>query len=189
MLAPAFRLFILVHLRFVLLHGTCSVTFPDALLLRGKMLPSSTHFSCNVHKGEAANVGLCAKVVGKVHIYTGLSYGWNLINEEFGIQAVFGFLGALPSARGWRRYLLFSRGGGVWVCLVKVSRAEVDSAGWSEGLLSSRASVAGSPRKVAISRCRVRRCPSLKFKAVRSSSVMSRTVSQVRKPFSARASE
>lgn len=45
-------------------------------------------------------------------------------------------------------------------------------------------SVCGTPRQVAISRCRARRWPSLKFRVLRSSSVMSTTVSQLRNPFS-----
>lgn len=85
------------------------------------------------------------------------------------IQAVLGFFGALLSGRGWRRYLLFSRGGGVEVCLVSVSRAEAERDDCSGGEASgSRESEEGMPRKVAISRCRARRWPSLKFKVVKS---------------------
>jgi hypothetical protein len=103
------------------------------------------------------------------------------------IHAVFGFFGALGSGRGWRLYLLFSRGRGVDVCLVNVSRAEVDRfVGSMERGSGSSENDDGSPLYVAISRCRARRCPSLKFNVVRSSSVMSTTVSQLWKPFSVR---
>jgi hypothetical protein len=70
------------------------------------------------------------------------------------IQAVFGFLGALGSGRGWRLYLLFSRGCGVDVCLVNVSRAEVDRfVGSTEGGSGYSENNDGTPLYVAISRC------------------------------------
>ena len=55
------------------------------------------------------------------------------------VQAVFGFFGAFGSARGCRLYLLFSRGGRDVVCLVKLSRADVDNETGS-GELASGAS-------------------------------------------------
>jgi hypothetical protein len=58
------------------------------------------------------------------------------INQTCILHAVFGFFGALESGRGCRLYLLFSRGGGVEVCLVKLSRAEVDKEVGSGELVS-----------------------------------------------------
>jgi hypothetical protein len=73
------------------------------------------------------------------------------------------------------------------VCLVKVSKAEVESVVGSIDMISgSNDSDEGTPLYEAISRCNARRCPSLKFNTVRSSSVMSTTVSQLWKPFSER---
>ena len=70
-------------------------------------------------------------------------------------------------------------------CRANVSRAEVDMGLGSGDVASgSSDSVCGTPRQVAISRCRARRWPSLKFNVVRSTSVMSTTVSQLRNPFS-----
>jgi hypothetical protein len=69
------------------------------------------------------------------------------------VQAVLGFLGALGSGRGWRLYLLFSRGGGVDVCLANVSKAETESE-FGEGGKHSGSSdnKDGTPLNVAISR-------------------------------------
>lgn len=70
-------------------------------------------------------------------------------------------------------------------CLVSVSKADVDSdIGSGENASVSKDIVCGTPRQVAISRCNARRWPSLKSNVVRSSSVISTTVSQLRKPFS-----
>ena len=109
------------------------------------------------------------------------------------VHAVLGFLGALTSGRGWRLYLLFSRSvlfGVVESCLDKLSRAAVESSVWSPIAASgsTKAVEDGIPRYVAISRWRARRCPSLNCRELRSSSVMSMTVSQSWKPFATRRS-
>lgn len=70
-------------------------------------------------------------------------------------------------------------------CRVNVSKADVErDTGSGEAASVFKDKVCGTPRHVAISRCNARRCPSLKFSVVKSSSVMSTTVSQLRKPFS-----
>ena len=66
---PLISLFVLIHLGFVLLHGAGSIALPDPLLLEWKLLPSSTDFSGNVHKGELADLRVSTQLVGKVHVY------------------------------------------------------------------------------------------------------------------------
>ena len=66
------------------------------------------------------------------------------------------------------------------VCRANVSSADVERNVESDEVVSvSRDSDCGIPRHVAISRCKARRWPSLKFNMVRSSSVISTTVSQL----------
>ena len=74
------------------------------------------------------------------------------------VQAVFGFLGALLSGRGWRLYRLFSRTGGLAFCVDSDSRADEESDMASlDALSGSSDSDVGIPRKEAISRCSARR--------------------------------
>ena len=57
-LPPVTRLLVFVHLRLVLLHGSCGITLPHPLLLWREFLPSSANFSGDVYKGKLADLGI-----------------------------------------------------------------------------------------------------------------------------------
>jgi hypothetical protein len=106
------------------------------------------------------------------------------------IHAVLGFLGALLSGRGCRLYRRFSLVLAVDVVIERLSRAalEREAGPLAVGSASGSDSDWGMPRYVAMARWRARRWPSLKRMLVRSSSVMSTTVSQSWKPLATRTS-
>ena len=68
MLAPFVGLLVIVHLGFILLHGSCGVALPDALLLWWEFLPSSANLSSDEYKRELANLRVSSQLIGKVHI-------------------------------------------------------------------------------------------------------------------------